>query len=51
MGQEQKSGTMAQPSVSLMLLPHFDIFCDLLLNTQMHETWNLFVLHMEKKPF
>ena len=30
-------------SVSLMFLPHFDIFCDLLQNKPV--TWNLFVLY------
>ena len=34
----------AQPSVSLMFLPHFDILCNLLLNRCM-ATWNLFVLN------
>ena len=33
----------AQPSVSLMFLPHFDVICDLLLNRRT-ATWNLFVL-------
>ena len=32
----------AQPSVSLMFLPHFDVFFDLLLYIA---TWNLFVLY------
>ena len=30
-------------SVSLMFLPHFDIFCNLLLNKLL--TWNLFALY------
>ena len=30
-------------SVSLMFLPHFDIFCNLLQNKPV--TWNLFVLY------
>ena len=34
----------AQPSVSLMFLPHFDILCDLILNRRT-ATWNLFVLY------
>ena len=34
----------AQPSVSLMLLPHFDVLCDLLLNRR-KATWNLFFLY------
>ena len=33
-----------QPSVSLIFLPHFDVFCDLLLNRRT-ATWNLFVLY------
>ena len=35
-------------SVSLMLLPHFDVFCDLLLNRRT-ATWNLFALYNEQK--
>ena len=34
-------------SVSLMFLPHFDVFCDLLLNRRT-ATWNLFVLYNEQ---
>ena len=30
--------------MSLMFLPHFDVFCDLLLNRHM-ATWNQFVLY------
>ena len=37
----------AQPSVSLMFLPHFDVICDLLLNRRT-ATWNLFVLYNEE---
>ena len=40
----------AQPSVSLMFLPHFGVFCDLLLNRPT-ATWNLFVLYNNEKPF
>ena len=46
----------AQPSVSLMFLPHFDVLCDLLLNRRT-ATWNLFVSYnnklkyTEKMPF
>ena len=41
----------AQPSVSLMFLPHFDVLCDLLLN-RLTATWNLFVLdNQELKSF
>ena len=32
------------PSVSMMFLPQFDVFCDLLLNRR-RATWNLFLLH------
>ena len=31
-GKNKKVAHEAQPSVSLMLLPHFDVFCNLLLN-------------------
>ena len=31
-GKNKKVTHEAQPSVSLMFLPHFDVFCDLLLN-------------------
>ena len=37
-----------QASVSLMFLPHFDVFCDLLLNRPT-ATWNLFVLYNDQK--
>ena len=47
-GKNQKCGTLvtceAQPSVSLMFLPRFDVLCDLLLNRHT-ATWNLFVLY------
>ena len=55
-GKNKKMAHEAQPSVSLMFLPHFDVLCDLLLKRRM-TTWNLFVLcnkklkHMEKKAF
>ena len=41
-GKNKKVAHEAQPSVSLMFLPHFDVFCDLLLNRRT-ATWNLFV--------
>ena len=41
---KQVAHEAAQPSVSLMFLPHFDILCDLLLNRRT-ATWNLFVLY------
>ena len=31
-GKNKKVAHEAQPSVSLMFLPHFDVLCDLLLN-------------------
>ena len=43
-GKNKKVAHKAQPSVSLMFLPQFDIICDLLLNRRM-ATWNLFVLY------
>ena len=42
--------TRRQPSVSLMFLPHFDVFCDLLLNRPT-ATWNLFVLYNKELNF
>ena len=55
-GKNKKMAHEAQPSVSLMFLPHFDVLCDLLLNRRT-ATWNLFVLYNKelkytgKKPF
>ena len=43
-GRNKKVAHEAQPIVSLMFLPHFDVLCDLLLNRHT-ATWNLFVLH------
>ena len=43
-GKNKKVAHKAQPSVSLMSLPNFDVFCDLLLNRCM-ATWNLLVLY------
>ena len=43
-GKNKKVTHEAQPSVSLMFLPHFDVLCDLLLNRRT-ATWNLFVLY------
>ena len=43
-GKNKKVAHKAQPSVSLMFLPHFDVVCDLLLNRHM-ASWNLFVLY------
>ena len=50
-GKNKKVAHEAQPSVSLMFLPHFDVLCDLLLNRHT-ATWNLFVLYnKELKKF
>ena len=46
-GKNKKVTHEAQPSVSLMFLPHLDVLCDLLLNRRM-ATWNLFVLYNKK---
>ena len=43
-GKNKKVAHEAQPSVSLMFLPHFAVLCDLLLNRRT-ATWNLFVLY------
>ena len=48
-GKNKKVAHEAQPSVSLMFLPHFDVLCDLFLN-RCTASWNLFVLyHKELK--
>ena len=44
-GKNKKVAHEAQPSVSLMFLPHFDIICDLLLNRRT-ATWNLFIKYI-----
>ena len=54
-GKNKKVAHEAQPSVSLMFLPHFGVICDLLLNRRT-ATWNLFVLYnkkikIQKMPF
>ena len=46
-GKNKKVAHEAQPSVSVMFLPHFDVLCDLLLNRRT-ATWNLFVLYNKK---
>ena len=43
-GKNKKVAQTAQPSVSLMFLPHFNVLRDLLLNRRT-ATWNLFVLY------
>ena len=45
-GKNKKVAHEAQPSVSLMFLPNFDVICDLLLNRRT-ATWNLFVKYTE----
>ena len=47
-GKKKKVALWAQLSMSLMLLPNFDVFCDLLLHRPM-ATWNLFVLYHNDK--
>ena len=50
MVKNKKVAHKAQPSVSLMFLPHFDVLCDLLLNRRM-ATWNLFGLYNKKLKY
>ena len=47
-GKNKKVAHEAQPSVSLMFLPHFDVLCDRLLNRRT-APWNLFVLYNKKQ--
>ena len=49
-GKNKKVVHEAQPSVSLMFLPHFDFLCDLLLNRRT-ATWNLFVLYNKELKY
>ena len=49
-GKNKKVAHEAQPSVSLMFLPHFDVLCDLLLNRRT-ATWYLFVLYNKKLKY
>ena len=44
-GKTQKVANKVQPSVSVMFLPHFDVFCDLFLN-RLTATMNLIVLYI-----
>ena len=49
--KKKKATHEAQLSVSLMFfLPHFDVFCDPLLNINV-ETWNHFVFHNREVKF
>ena len=47
-GKHKKVVQEPQASVSLMFLPYFDVFCDLLLNRR-RATWNLYVLNNRGK--
>ena len=47
-GKNNKVAHETQASVSLTFFPHFDVLCDLLLNTPT-ATWNLFVLYNDQK--
>ena len=49
-GKNKKVAHKAQPSVSLMVLPHFDVLYDPLLNRCM-ATWNLFVLYNKELKY
>ena len=49
-GKNTKVVQEAQPSVSLMFLPYFDVLCDLLLKRRT-ATWNLFVLYDKKLKY
>ena len=49
-GKNKKVAHEAQPSVSLIFLPHFDVLCDLLLNRRT-ATWNLFVLYNKELKY
>ena len=49
-GKNKKVALEAQPSVSLMLLPHFDVLCVLSLNRRT-ATWNLFVLYNKELKY
>ena len=50
MVRTKKWHTRRQLSVSLMFLPHSDVFCDLLLNRRT-ATWNLFVLYNKQANY
>ena len=49
-GKKKKVAHEAQPSVSLMFLPHFCVICDLLLNRRT-ATWNLFILRNKELKY
>ena len=47
-GKNKEVAHEPQASVSLMFLPQFGVFCNLLLN-RLTEKWNLFVLYNDQK--
>ena len=47
-GKNKEVAQEPQASVSVMFLPHFDVFCDVLLNRP-GAKWNLFVLYNDQK--
>ena len=49
-GKNKKVAHEAQPSVSLMFLPYFDVLSDLLLKGRM-ASWNLFVLYNKELKY
>ena len=47
-GKNKEVAHEPQASVSMMFLPHFNVFCDLLLHRPT-ATWNQFVLYNDQK--
>ena len=47
-GKNKEVAHEPQTRVSRMFLPHFDVFCDILLNRPT-ATWNLFVLYNDQQ--
>ena len=50
-GENKKLAHEAQPSVSLMFLPHFDVLCDPLLTDARQHGFYLFYIVTGKKAF
>ena len=50
-GKNKKVAQEAQPSVSLMFLPHFDVLCDVLLNRRTATCIIKKLKYTEKMPF
>ena len=50
MSKSGKNKKVVEPSLSLMFLPHFDAFCNVLLSRPM-TAWNLLVLYDNTKVF